>query len=101
MVVRLHRRDERDPKLIAEKKKAAKAAGALACEVCEFDFGKRYGELGLDFIEVHHVKPVHQMKPGSKTKLADLALLCSNCHRMAHRKRMPLSLVELRAALRI
>ena len=100
VVVRLHRRYERDPKLIAEKKKAAKAAGALACEVCDFDFSKRYGELGLDFIEVHHVNPVHQMKPGAKTKLADLALLCSNCHRMAHRKRIPLSLAELRAALR-
>lgn len=99
VVVRLHRRYERDAKLIAAKKAAAKAAGSLACEVCEFDFAKRYGEIGIDFIEVHHVKPVHMIKPGEKTKLSDLALLCSNCHRMAHRRRIPLTLIELRVRL--
>jgi len=51
-------------------------------------------------IEVHHLRPVHTMKPGEKTKLADLALLCSNCHRMAHRGRTPLPLVALIAALK-
>lgn len=99
VVARLHRRHERDARLIAAKKAAAKAAGSLACEVCEFDFAKRYGELGADFIEVHHIKPVHMMKPGAKTKLSDLSLLCSNCHRMAHRRRIPLSIGELRATL--
>lgn len=59
--------------------------------MCTFDFAKVYGALGADFIEIHHTKPVAKMKPGSKTKLSDLALLCSNCHRMAHRKREPLS----------
>jgi 5-methylcytosine-specific restriction protein A len=101
VVVRLHKRYERDPRLVAEKRKAAKAAGDFVCEVCGFDFGKAYGSLGADFIEIHHTKPVHMMKPGAKTKLADLALLCSNCHRMAHRKRVPLSLDEIRAALNV
>lgn len=99
VIVRLHRSYERDRKLIAAKKKAAKAAGALACEACEFDFAKAYGALGEDFIEVHHLRPVHAMQPGQKTKLSDLALLCSNCHRMAHRNRQVLSLDGLRAAL--
>jgi 5-methylcytosine-specific restriction protein A len=93
----LHRRYERDPRLIAEKKRSAKATGELACEVCGFHFGKRYGELGIDFIEVHHTKPVNQMQPGAKTKLSDLALLCSNCHRMAHRRKAPLTIEELRS----
>lgn len=99
VVIRLHKRYERDPKLIAEKRKAGMVTGKLACEVCGFDFAARYGALGADFIEVHHTKPVHMMKPGAKTKLADLALLCSNCHRMAHRKRVPLSLDQIKAAL--
>jgi 5-methylcytosine-specific restriction protein A len=81
---------------VAEKRKAAKAAGALACEVCRFNFELAYGALGAGYIEVHHTKPVYMMKPGAKTKLSDLALLCSNCHRMAHRKRIPLSLEDLR-----
>lgn len=99
VIVRLHKRYERDPRLVAEKRKEAKLAGKLVCEACEFDFGEVYGALGLDFIEVHHIKPVHQMKPGAKTKLADLALLCSNCHRMAHRKRLPLSVADLRSVI--
>jgi 5-methylcytosine-specific restriction protein A len=100
IIIRLHKRYERDPRLIAEKKRAAKAAGELHCQVCGFDFEARYGELGADFIEVHHTRPVHSLKAGSKTKLADLATLCSNCHRMAHRRREPLSLTAIKAALR-
>ena len=99
MIVRLHKRYERDPRLIARKKKAAIDAGPLACEVCGFDFSKRYGPLGAGFIEVHHTKPVHAMKAGAKTRLSDLAILCSNCHRMAHRQRAPLSVAEIRAIL--
>lgn len=99
VIIGVHKRYERDSKLIREKRKAAKAEGDMKCEVCSFDFGAVYGDLGLDFIEVHHTKPVAQMKPASKTKLTDLALLCANCHRMAHRKREPLSLSELRQAM--
>ncbi|ODP38483.1 HNH endonuclease [Sphingomonas turrisvirgatae] len=101
VVLRLHKRYERDRKLVAEKVKAAKAAGPLACEVCSFDFGQAYGELGTDFIEVHHLTPVHAIPPGEKTKLSDLALLCANCHRMAHRRRVPLTVQELRIAMHI
>ena len=100
VIIRLHKRYERDPRLIAAKKRAAKAAGELTCQVCGFDFEARYGELGADFIEVHHIRPVHTLTPGSKTKLEDLATVCSNCHRMAHRRRQPLSLADIKAALR-
>ncbi len=95
VLLRLHKRYERDPRLVTEKRKAALKAGKLSCEVCQFNFKSTYGELGEGYIEVHHIKPVHMMKPGSKTKLDDLALLCANCHRMAHRKREPLSLAEI------
>lgn len=99
VIMRLHKRYERDPKLVAEKRKAAAATGDLACEVCGFDFKVTYGELGDEYIEVHHTKPVHTLLAGTKTKLDDLALLCANCHRMAHRKRQPLSIEALRLAL--
>lgn len=36
-----------------------------------FDFGQTYGE--PDFIEVHHLIPLRDLKPGDKTKLSDLA----------------------------
>ena len=97
--ITLHKRYERDPKLIAEKRRAAAQAGPLSCEVCAFNFERTYGELGIGYIEVHHLKPVHTMKAGDKTKLDDLALLCANCHRMAHRSRNPLTLQEIAASL--
>jgi 5-methylcytosine-specific restriction protein A len=96
VMMRLHKRYERDPRLVAEKRKAAIVDGDLTCEVCSFDFEAIYGSLGTGFIEVHHTKPVHSMQPGSRTKLSDLALLCANCHRMAHRSRLPLTLQQLR-----
>lgn len=97
VIIRLHKRYERDPKLASEKSKAALAADALTCEVCAFDFKVAYGELGSGYIEVHHTKPVHMLNRRTNLKLSDLVLLCANCHRMAHRKREPLSLEELRA----
>lgn len=54
---------------------------------CGFDFGTRYGTRGVDYIEVHHIKPIstaggeHLVNP--KT---DLAVVCANCHRMIHRR---------------
>lgn len=98
VVMRLHKRYERDPKLVSEKRKAAAATG-LVCEVCGFDFEATYGALGKGYIEVHHTKPVHTLLAGTKTKLDDLALLCANCHRMAHRKRQPQSVDAVRLAL--
>ncbi len=99
VVMRLHKRYERDPKLVREKRKAAAATGSLACEVCGFDFEATYGRLGAGYIEVHHTKPVHTLVPGTKIALAELAVLCANCHRMAHRKLQPLDVANLRAII--
>lgn len=82
---------ERDPK---NRRNAIKIHGAI-CAVCEFDFGKTYGELGKGFIEVHHIKPLSEMKTevvvNPKT---DLVCLCSNCHRMIHRRRDEILTIE-------
>jgi len=99
VIMRLHKRYERDPKIIAKKRKAAIEAECLKCEVCEFDFEKEYGELGRGYAEVHHIKPVHTLIAGTKTKLSDLAILCANCHRMAHRTRSSTSLKQIHEAI--
>jgi len=92
----MHRGHERNTALINRKKRRALAAlGKLACEACGFDFRERYGDRGEGFIECHHIKPVHTLKPGDKTKPADLRLLCSNCHRMVHARRHWLTIEEL------
>jgi 5-methylcytosine-specific restriction protein A len=97
-----HIRRERSAKLVAAKKEAVlSAAGKLACEACGFDFAAIYGEHGEGFIECHHTKPVHTLRAGQRTRLEDLALLCSNCHRMVHRRRRWLSMGELRALVAV
>ncbi|MBX3120963.1 MAG: HNH endonuclease [Fimbriimonadaceae bacterium] len=62
--------------------------GKLKCEVprCGFDFSKRYGELGMGYAHVHHLKPLGSMPDkGSSSNLADLAVVCANCHAMIHK----------------
>jgi predicted HNH restriction endonuclease len=61
--------------------------GRLICEVpgCGFDFQKVYGELGSGFAELHHLRPLSELDQPISTTLADLAVVCANCHRMIHR----------------
>jgi 5-methylcytosine-specific restriction protein A len=99
LLYRRHRAFERAPRLRAKKKaQAKKLPGGLACEVCGFDFEATYGPLGHDFVECHHL--VALSETGERiTRLSDLALLCSNCHRMAHRRRPWPSIADLRALI--
>jgi len=80
-----HKYYERDPIIIAKKKALAVENTTLFCEACEFDFERHYNGHGTGFIECHHKFPI--AKNGIRTtQLEDLALVCSNCHRMLHRK---------------
>jgi 5-methylcytosine-specific restriction protein A len=102
LVTRLHRYRERSRKITKDKKKHfLNLHGSLYCEGCGFDFAKAYGERGFGFIECHHTVPVSTMEPGRKTKLSELALVCSNCHRMIHAKRPWLDMAGLIALLRL
>lgn len=100
VLTRFHRFRERDNALVAKKKFAVeRQMGRLNCEACGFDFKSVYGARGDGFIECHHTKPVSELKVGEITKLGDLALLCSNCHRMIHRSKPWLSIAELKDIL--
>ena len=51
-----------------------------------------------EFIEAHHKIPVHTL-PENETiefKIEDFAVLCSNCHRMAHKRKEPYTIEELK-----
>jgi 5-methylcytosine-specific restriction protein A len=96
IALRAHLRRERDPKLRRKKIADAKRRGLpIVCEVCTFDFERQYGSHGLDYIECHHRIPLH-VTGETRTRLADLALLCSNCHRMIHRTKQWLTVEELK-----
>lgn len=95
VLYKLHRARERNSKLIKRAKEAAMKNGTLACAVCGFDFYEAYGELGKGYIECHHTIPLSQYQDTKVTRIKDIALVCSNCHRMIHRKRPWLSISEL------
>ncbi len=97
---KLHRSRERDSALSRKAKRLRLLkTGKLECEVCLFDFARQFGPHGEGFIEAHHKVPVSQLDGKSKTRVADLALVCSNCHRMLHRGK-PLPTVERLRTLR-
>jgi 5-methylcytosine-specific restriction protein A len=97
---RQHRVRERDHSLGKKKKAAAlRSNGRLACEVCGFDFSLKYGDIGEGYMEAHHVVALSEIVGTTTTKLGDLALVCSNCHRMLHRGSTWLRPDELRARL--
>lgn len=87
-----HYRIDRSKKIRRAKIEEFKSQyGAVYCENCAFDFFQQYGERGKDFIEVHHKVPLAALLPNVVTYLSDLLLLCSNCHRIVHRRRPDLS----------
>lgn len=98
---RLHLARERNRELVARAKQHFKKQhdDRLFCEVCGFDFAARYGPIGEDYIEAHHTIPVSELTEESVTRIKDLAIVCSNCHRMLHRRRPWLTMDELRQIL--
>jgi 5-methylcytosine-specific restriction enzyme A len=87
ILIRQHKFRERDAGIVRRKKVLAlRETGVLPCQVCDFVFAEAYGpDLGDGFIECHHIVPLAELRPGQTTRLVDLALVCSNCHRMLHR----------------
>ena len=66
------------------------------CTVCNFDFEKIYGELGKNFVHVHHVKPLAEIKNDYYVDPKnDLRPVCPNCHAMLHRKTPAIKIEEL------
>lgn len=55
------------------------------CFVCGFEFEKVYGELGKNFIHVHHLIPLSEIgKEYIVDYKNDLIPVCPNCHAMLH-----------------
>lgn len=70
------------------------------CSVCGRDFEATYGEIGKNFIHVHHLTPISTI--GKEYELnvdTDLVPVCPNCHYMLHRKDPPYTIEELKDKL--
>jgi 5-methylcytosine-specific restriction protein A len=67
------------------------------CCVCGFNFKDVYGEIGTDYIHVHHLKPLSEIKKVYKLNpVKDLRPICPNCHAMIHRIKPALTIGQLR-----
>lgn len=87
-------RYERSPIL---RKRAIQIHGTT-CMACKFNFYEFYGARGKDYIEVHHLIPLSTIEEEFEINpVTDMAVVCSNCHRMIHRERTNiLSIDELK-----
>jgi len=101
ILTRVHTVRERNQRIVRLKKEKFQDEnkGRLFCEACDFDFANRYPRHGDGYIECHHIKPLSELRPGDETALDDLALLCSNCHRMVHYRRPWLDMSGLNQVL--
>ena len=58
------------------------------CAVCSFDFKKYYGAIGENYIHVHHLVPLAEIKKEYELDpVKDLIPVCPNCHAIIHRER--------------
>lgn len=70
------------------------------CFLCGFDFSIKYGVLGTGIIEVHHIKPLSQIKSEYIVDpVKDLIPVCPNCHTMIHHKKPSYSIEEMQHIL--
>ena len=89
---------ERDP----DARAACIAHYGVCCLVCGFDFEAQYGKLGKGVIDVHHLKPLAEVKPGYRVDpIEDLRPVCHNCHTIIHQGNDQLSMAEAKALVRV
>lgn len=73
-----------------------------SCIVCGFNFKDTYGDIGKDFIHVHHLNQLSDNK-GEKSETSpkiDLCPVCPNCHAMLHKRNPPYTIDELKEKIK-
>ena len=88
---------ERNP---VARQKCVEHYGTL-CQVCNFDFEKIYGEIGKEFIHVHHKVDIATVgNEYSVDPINDLIPVCPNCHSMLHKKKPAYSIEEIKELMK-
>ena len=71
------------------------------CIICNFDFKNKYGEIGKDYIHVHHIIPLSTINEEYEIDpIKDLRPVCPNCHAIIHKKKPPYLIEELKEIIR-
>jgi len=70
------------------------------CQICEFDFEKVYGEIGKNFIHVHHKVDISIIGENYKVDpIKDLIPVCPNCHAMLHKRKPAYNPEEIKSQI--
>lgn len=73
----------------------------VVCQICGFDFEKVYGDIGKDFIHVHHKVDIATIgNEYSIDPINDLIPVCPNCHSMLHKKKPAYSIYEIKQMMK-
>ncbi|MEP6389014.1 MAG: HNH endonuclease [Halioglobus sp.] len=88
---------ERNP----SARKACLAHYGFSCAVCGLSMEETYGEIGANFIHVHHTKPLATIGSNySLNPITDLRPVCPNCHSMLHKRSPPFEVEELASLMK-
>lgn len=69
----------------------------LDCQICGMNFKEKYGDLGENFIHVHHKLDIAIIgKEYSINPIKNLIPVCPNCHAMLHKRKPSYSVEELK-----
>ena len=83
---------ERNP----EARKKCLEKHGYNCKICETSFEEIYGDIGKNFINVHHLFPISKIPRQYKINpIKHLCPVCPNCHAMLHQTDPPLMPEEL------
>lgn len=67
------------------------------CQVCGINFEEIYGEIGKNYIHVHHrIDLAHRDGEHTIDPKKDLVPLCPNCHAMVHTKKPAMEVEKLK-----
>jgi 5-methylcytosine-specific restriction protein A len=87
---------ERNP---AARKKCIEYYG-YSCSVCNFNFENHYGEIGKNYVHVHHLKLIAKAeKEYEVDPIKDLRPVCPNCHAMLHKQNPPFKIEYLNSLI--
>tara|TARA_R110001606_G_scaffold397550_1_gene574391 strand:- start:907 stop:1587 length:681 start_codon:yes stop_codon:yes gene_type:complete len=74
----------------------------LNCQVCNFNFEKKFGDLGKEFIHVHHKLEIATIGKEYKINpIKDLIPVCPNCHSMLHKRKPAYTIEELKLKIKL
>jgi 5-methylcytosine-specific restriction protein A len=81
----------------AEAREKCLLTHGFRCQVCDMNFEDLYGEIGKNYIHVHHTTPISSIgKEYEVNPVTDLVPVCPNCHAMLHKKHPPIEVKTLR-----